>query len=269
MAGRVRISVTNLLEPLASYFSISAQANYPITNLRYPQRALMVWKSTSLVAQAARWDFTTAPTSAFGFLYLVTNVNTATVRLQGNATDVWTTPTFNQVYTVPQDPITGRRNLGIWLRTWPYRYLSAATDVQSTLDGQSVYQSGGIWFGPCLDIPAGLLGVPMTLTPKKPRQFQESYTGSFEEYADLGPARVQLGMTRRSQTNRAIPGIGDDLAKWLALDRQWGGVPAGVLLHSDSTSYAWVMRNTAEMDWSREGATIAKNTVTLIETLGP
>jgi hypothetical protein len=272
MAGRVRISVTNLLasQTPINFYGTAVNPLYPVSNFRVPERGLQVWKSTTVVAQGFVWDLGGAPSGAFGFLAVGVNMNITTALVQGDTVNgTWVTPPLTTTNAIFQDAQTGRWGFGRWFRTWPYRYLMLQWTALAPADGQAVHQSGGFWFGPCLDAPSGLLALPGSVEPMKPRQIDVAQAGTFEEYADLGPARAQWMLARRAKTNRGFAAAGDELEKWLAVDRAWGARPAAILLNSDTTRYAYIARNLGELAWGRDSAWVAKNSIRITETYGP
>jgi hypothetical protein len=272
MAGRVRISVTNLLasQTPINFYGTPVDANYPLVNLRTPERGLKLYKSTTITTQGFVWDLGGAPSGEFGFLAVGVNLNMNPVVVLGDTVNgTWVTPPLLSSSGVREDAQTGRRGFGRYFKTWPYRYLMLQWGAVAPTDGQGVHQCGGFWFGPCLDAPSGLLALPGSIEPQKPRMIDAAKAGTFEEYADLGPPRAQWTLGRRAPTNRGLVAAGDDLEKWLAVDRQWGGKPAAILLNSDTTRYAYIARNLGELAWGRDSAWAAKNTIRITETLGP
>lgn len=272
MAGRVWISVQNLLanQTPINFLGTPVDDNYPVANLGSPERGLKLWKSTAVAAQAFVWDLGGAPTGAFGFLAIGVNMNVATALVQGDTVNgPWVTPPLSISNAIFRDPQNGRWGYGRYFKTWPYRYVMLRWTALAPTDGQGVHQSGGFWFGPCLDAPTGLLALPGSLEPVKPRMIDAAKAGTFEEYADLGPPRAQWVLGRRASTNRGFVAADDDLEKWLAVDRQWGGRPAAILLNSETTRYAYIARNLGELAWGRGSARAATNTIRIMETLGP
>ena len=136
-------------------------------------------------------------------------------------------------------------------------------------DGQGVHQSGGFWFGPCLDAPSGLLALPgitgAAEAPNDRRGQGRDVRGIRRPGATSGAVDARTAGT----TNRGLVAAGDELEKWLAVDRQWGGRPAAILLNSDTTRYAYIARNLGELAWGRNSAWAATNNIRITETLGP
>lgn len=269
--GRMRVSRVNLLSQLAFTYISADLAAFPAVNLKTPERPLLVWKGTT-INESMSWDFGgVLPTMPGGYLLVVFNVNVPGVYGWGNtvSNEVGAPVTFNS--PTAEEPMTGRRNIGFWFKTAPIRYLAIFFNYGPTTDGQGAYQCGGIHFGPCLDYPRSLQG-DFTATALTPRAFLPAATQAFEDYQDQGVPRVQYSVDRRINVRRgligATPTATDDLAKLQLADRQWGGRPAAVMLHDRDPHKAWIMRNTSELSYVRQGL-VVRSPITLTETLGP
>lgn len=265
--SRMRVSRVNLLAQLPPQFVSSTQPAFPSVNLLTPERPFLLWKGNSL-NESMSWDFgANLPVVAGGYLLIVFNVNASGIFGWANtiSSEVGAPITFN--LATNEDPMTGRRNIGFWFKTASIRYLAIFFNYGSTTDGQSVYQCGGVHFGPCLDYPRSLLA-DFTATAVTPRAFLPASTQAFEDYQDQGVPRVQYSVDRRVSVQRGVIGVTDDLAKLQAADRQWGGRPAAVMLTDRDPNKAWIMRNTGELSYVRQGL-VVRSPITLTETVGP
>ena len=276
----MRVSVTNLLAtaPLSAF--ISEQTAFPVVNTRAPQRQLAPWKTIGGNGTTAFtvWDLAAIPpVNTPGFLAAVVNTNASLIYVQSYLVYPGTIQ-FTGIYPTVLDPITGRRHAGVWFRTWPWRYIELGNINSGTIqDGQLTWQIGGLHFGPCLQIPHGLLARGMTIGPVKPRTFQASLTNAIEDYQDRGPARTHITAEFRLRNiGRGDFSSTDALGQWHAFNRQWGGRPAAVMLTNQPRTVllgggpgqAWIMRNLAALDANR-ALTSATAQLDLIETYGP
>jgi F5/8 type C domain-containing protein len=148
----MRFLTNNLATEAATTITAStANTNFPASNLSNPLRS-KVWRSTSVTAQSIVFDLvTTEPINSIVLLWPKENgirlTDAAVIKIQANATNVWTSPavdqtlTINNDYSVASHFFTSDQNYRYWRVTItdptnPYGYL----------------ELGVVWLGKALDI---------------------------------------------------------------------------------------------------------------------
>lgn len=109
----------------------SEAAGYPIDNIRHPFRT-KPWKSTGLEDNIV-WDFSTPTTITCVSLINHNIVDGSTVKIQGNASDSWTSPSVNETLTYDAD-IMVKYFVGGAYRFWRL-YISQTTSEATYYDG--------------------------------------------------------------------------------------------------------------------------------------
>ncbi len=70
------------------------------------------------------------------------DVNFTSVTIQGNATDVWTSPSFTQDFTISKDDRVQRYKIYCALTAFNYQYLRIKIPAQTPVDGLSIFRVG-------------------------------------------------------------------------------------------------------------------------------
>lgn len=158
----MRISVTNHIETATiTVSSEQSSQDFGKENLKLATELDLPWKTTATGEQWAVFDHGTAkPVGRWAFL--ATNYMSA--RIQANATNTWTEPSYDAVVELD----TNHRGTGricaehAPLVAQSYRYNRWLIPSQSTTDGASYYRTGVITAGPLLELPRGLFWGPKT-----------------------------------------------------------------------------------------------------------
>lgn len=270
----MRASILNLFQPggVTPVASPAAHTSYPVTNLKYPERQLILWKSTSLVQQTIVWPLGAVTNGPM--LLVLPNANFSTIVLEGNNADVWTSPPFTQTLFFVWHHVSGRAATGLYLPLgFPYTFARLRIPAQATLDGTTAFALGGAHLGPILLTPPSGVLADFTIGPAQSPRFVPSDNMSLEDYIYDGPRRVQITVSRRARVANARPGSGsDDLWIWQGFDASVLGYPFAVIMSDQDPYKAWIVRQvTDEIGWAREQGNmrVMKSTMTLRETIGP
>lgn len=121
----------------------SAYTGYPVTNITDKWHMLRRFRAND--ATAANWlvrlDFGSTKSIA---AILLRYCNFTSVTIQGNATDVWTAPSFTQTITISKDTITNRYQLCTALTGFNYRYMRFYIPTGQTPTSDTVWFIGDI-----------------------------------------------------------------------------------------------------------------------------
>lgn len=104
----MRFMNTNYCTETSTVVTASTEApSYLASNLQNPLRSKS-WRSTAVASESVVFDFqTTEAMDSVVIMWPLENgirlTDTATIRIQANATNVWTTPSVNQLLTINND----------------------------------------------------------------------------------------------------------------------------------------------------------------------
>src|SRR5262245_22770274 len=87
----IRLSISNYV-PSATVTASSSAAAYPVANLRLCADLGLPWITTALGDQWALIDYGAAKSVA---RWAILDTNYTSARIQGNAADVWTAPSYD------------------------------------------------------------------------------------------------------------------------------------------------------------------------------
>ena len=122
--------------------SADQDSDWPASNLEILNSSTEAWRSTGKLETEIRIDLTEAKQNPTIGLY---RCNFTSVTIQGNDSDVWTSPSFSQAYTAVQDPdhfiYKLRKDLGA---SFNYRYLSIIIGAQDPIDGATYFEIGAL-----------------------------------------------------------------------------------------------------------------------------
>ena len=175
----------------------TADSEFPVTNLKRFQRA-KVWRTTSVSAQSVVIDLMTAE-SIDTFVMVFDPLNSPTfstgtiVRLQASATNVWTSPVFNQLASL--DEANGI--ISLFLTTsQEYRYWRIyIDDPTSTL---TYFEVSKIFLGLTTAISQSPSIGFMVKETDQSKIIGNEYG---HEYADNYPGRRQMGFDYKAITD--------------------------------------------------------------------
>lgn len=248
----------------------SQDAAYPATNAKTPHRPFLPYKSGGLGNQDLVFDFASPKTLQ---IIGIVNANVTQVRFQGNPTNSWGAPGFNQLVTVPRNPLSGRYQVVVILPnafgTFVYRYLRVLIPTQTPTDGAAAYKIGGVWAGATTLMPKNL-GWTMRLRAFEPREDLQPVDQGWRQRHVTGNVLVQIEAQRRSDIAFPTAMVGDQLKTWLDIDRQ--SREAGFfMLHlgNGDDTHAYVMQHVDHTEWSLDRKRKANSPYTLEEVVGP
>lgn len=261
----MKLSLLNLVAA-ASVIGSTAAAAFPAANVKSPERPFQPWRSTGLGVQSLVVDF-----GAAVVLNVVAPIhaNVGTVTIQGNATDVWTSPAYSQTQAIGRNPWNTRYQAAHLPVGFTYRYLRLLIDSQTPLDGLAYYSLGGLWAGG-LESPARAVRYDYDIEPIEPRKDVQPEHGGWRERLTMGYPLSQI-MTRRQALLAAdtVAGLADQLAAWLDLDRRmFAGDYFLLLLDRDVSRHVWVARRLNTPRW-RIAWPLAESDLEFEEVVGP
>ncbi len=110
----------------------SNDSNYPIANTLNYRNLLRHWRSTtsaSNVSIVGTWSSQRALTAI-----MLNDINFSSVTIQGNNTDVWTSPAFSQAFTTSVDTRVNRRKIYCALAGFNYTFFRILIPAQTPDD---------------------------------------------------------------------------------------------------------------------------------------
>lgn len=265
----IRFCMTNLVAGAGVVIAASsAAADNPASYLAFPGRPMLPWRSTAGGEQNVVVDFLAA--AVLSGIWLI-RTNFAQVTIQGNATDVWTSPSFSQTFTVARNPWNFRYQLAVPLSGFAFRYLRILIPSQTPADGTPAYLLGGVYAGAIESVPQSVR-FDVELTTVHPRQDVVQQYGAWRQRNVMGDPLAQLSVTRRARTTRLAPGYGDDVRRWQEIERRIRDNDFfAVMLGATDTSQGFVMRpvNQGHQKWTRTSLLRLQSTLDLEEVMGP
>lgn len=267
------VSFTNLVAAaLVTQTEGGEDANYPATNLKHPQRRYLPAKTTS-TAQS-RWVVDFGVAQALGFVELV-RANFVTATIQGNATNVWTSPSYSTAITIAQNPFNYQYQYGLVPVGFTYRYLSVLVPTQTPIEAPlSVFRLGGIHAGLATVAPTGF-SVDFDHVTEFPFSDASPSHEGWTQRSRLSNPLVTIKRKRGARFTHATPYIaGDEVRAW-TLNVDYPGWTADFFaLYEDlgNPSMAWLVRSVnGTMPWivRSDLPGVADSDWTLREVTGP
>jgi hypothetical protein len=142
----------NLCSNSATVITASSEnANFPASNLKNPLRSKR-WRSTDISSESVVFDFlTTEPVDSVAILWSkedgILLSNTAVIKIQANATDVWTSPAVDQTLTINNDYEIASH---YFTTDQSYRYWRVLITDAGNPNG--FLELGVVWIGKSLDL---------------------------------------------------------------------------------------------------------------------
>lgn len=243
--GRVRFSFTNFVST-ATVTPSTEDATYVAANIKTPQRPFLPWRTTALGDQYAVIDFLSAKTLG---LIEIANVNVATIRIQGNASDAWASPSYSVDLAVGQNPLTGRYQHAYLPSGFSYRYMRVFIPDQVPLDGAAYYSVGGVWAGTSLQPPVNFLA-DIEVGAEWPILEVSPPTGAWIQQSRAGEPYVRMTLRRIARVERLTPMVGDRLNDWLVLDRQMrAAAPFALFMNAGDAAQGYVVQLATSSPW--------------------
>lgn len=111
-----------------------------VLDYAHPNRG---WKASALISTSDNVviDFGTATSIP---AVVLDNLNSTSIKVQGNATDSWGAPSHSTTVAVSQDTADLRYKVYAALTSFNYRYMRILNNTSSAADGQAVLQIGAI-----------------------------------------------------------------------------------------------------------------------------
>jgi hypothetical protein len=232
----------------ATITSSSQDATFVRDNLKTPQRPFYPWKTTVATDSWAVIDFGAAQAVD---LVGVIACNVATVRIQGNATDSWGSPSYNSGdLTVSQNPWNGRYQLVNIPSGFTYRYLRLFIPTQTPVDGASVFSVGGLWAGVRVSA-AEHFRWGAQFTTVHPRLDVGPDHHGWRQRLRQGEPLVRIDCAIPAQTDAAQPARNDALDTWAGLQQQmWEAGHFLLFSNVVDDAQGWVMRLMNDPVWT-------------------
>ena len=181
----------NFINITDAMVTVSGQdTNYPkanmlnLANLRRHYRSLVTTETTVVI------DFGSARAVAG---LLLNDVNFTAATIQGNATNVWTSPSFSLSVTISADERVNRRKSFTQLTAFNFRYLRVVIPAQTPTDVLAYFRIGTLVCASSL--------LQLSSNPSYPYSYQAAYpepkevrfpTGGFEQ-VDMGSYKTWSG----------------------------------------------------------------------------
>lgn len=180
----------------------SSNANFPVANLKHPFRSKR-WRSTGVSSEWVKFDLSIFADAVDSFVMLwpkedpIAITSGATIRIQANDTDVWTSPSVDEYVTIND---TYKIASKYWTSAQTYRYWRVL--ISDVANPSGYLELGVVWFGKALGISNADKGFKYELEDKS----KVTSTPFGNEYVDEYPlvASVDLGYTNLSSTDVEI-----------------------------------------------------------------
>lgn len=267
----IRYCIVNEVSASAGSIVISGSSELttsPVSNISKPGRPMLPWRTALSSEQYAVIDFL-SPKTLTG-LWLV-RTNFSHVFIQGNATNVWTAPSFSKSCTITRSPWNFRYQLAVPLVQFTYRYLRILIPSQAPVDGTTAFLLGGVYAGLLERFPQNFR-FDVEFTTVQPQQDVGQQFGGWRQRNVMGEPLAQLSATRMARTTRLTPGYQDDLQRWQEIERRIRDNDMfAIMLGDTDTSQGLVVRpiNQGHFKWTRVNDMRTQSTMDLEEVLGP
>lgn len=134
--------------PIGTVTATSAQSDFPATKVSDFTTPNDPYKSTGAAGTAQRLVIDFGSTRTLQGLHL-DHINVGSVKVQGNGTATWTSPSYSGTVAVSADPLDDRLKSFVDLRStsWAsvgYRYLSIQCNTSTTTFGGTVWIVGAV-----------------------------------------------------------------------------------------------------------------------------
>jgi len=251
LGSKIYISIQNYVAATPTVITGStAAANSPASNLSKPGRPFMPWRTTTGGDQSAVINFAAA--KVVDAVWLV-RTNFTSVRIQGNTSDSWGAPPFDQAFTIGLSPWNFRYQLGSRLTGFNYQYMRVLIPSQTPTDGTTAYLLGGVWAGPIEKLPQNVR-FDVNLATVQPSLDVAPQHQGWRQRLVLGEPLCRIAAMRTSRITHMMPGYQDDLTLWQSIARRVReNDMLAILLGAADSSQAFVVRpiNEAHWQWTR------------------
>lgn len=265
----VRVCITNLVCGAGVVVTGSSETtDSPATNILKPGRPMLPWRTAAGGAQNVVVDLLTA-TTLTGIWLIRTNFSQVTI--QGNATNVWTSPTFSRAFTISRNPWNFRYQLAVPLTGFTFRYLRILIPSQTPVDGTAAYLLGGVYAGVTERIPQNFR-FDVELTTVQPALDEVQQSGAWRQRLVMGEPLAAIAATRAARLTVLAPGYADDLNRWQDLARRIRDNDIfALVLGAQDPSQGFVVRpvNQNHWKWTRRNLLRTESIWELEEVMGP
>lgn len=266
--SRIYVSIQNYVADAGAIIAASSElADNPATNTAIPGRPFMPWRSAAGGDQSVVINF--GATRSVGGVWLI-RTNFTSVNIQGNPSDSWGAPAFDQAYTITRSPFNWRYQFGVKLSGFSYQFMRIRIPSQTPTEG-SAYLLGGVWAGPVESLPQNFR-FDVNLATVQPSQDVSPAHQGWRQRLVLGEPLTRIAAMRSSRITRMMPGKSDDLNDWQDIARRIRANDAFALLLGDADqSQAYILRpiNEAHWQWTRRRLNRAESPWELEELIGP
>lgn len=219
----------------------AVQANFPLSNLAEwwaPYRTVRATGNTSGTTYFGL-DFGAAFTPV---AIIVGNVNVASIKIQGNATDSWGSPSRDSgALTVAQDPLTGRYNYIYEPSSWTTntRYLRVVSNTATETDSTDVLSVGYMLVLTTLTSYTTPFADPLGLSPSE-AVLSTELSGGGDDTVSIGRVRANISIAQSLFASAQESEV-------LGLLRQNGRSGAFVLYLDDGdTSQVYIVKRSSD-----------------------
>jgi hypothetical protein len=182
---------TNFCTETATVVSAStAEARFPVANLKNPFRSKR-WRSTSETDQWVKFDLQTAEDiDSVVILWPkedgIRLSDSAVVKVQANATDVWTAPAVDVTMTIDNTYVLATH---FFTSDQSYRYWRIT--VTDPANAYGYIELGVVWLGKGLDIPSAQNGFKYSISDLS----KQTQTDFGHDYVDEYPTSASLSLS--------------------------------------------------------------------------
>jgi hypothetical protein len=235
---QARLSVQNWAQS-ATITADSAAADWPASNLRYPQSPMLGWRSTSTALNQIYVDFGTPRLIEMVVLVHLNAVSTQIALATTPAGVDYVSP-----LTATQPNWWNRRNMVAFLVTPEVtrRYLRVGLTPGSTTDGAAYFHMGGIWAGPLVALPRDIRWDEQMVTMEPVLDLQPQHQGWRQRLKTGDPYTVIRARRLAVTANGAAAGVNAELDQWNVIDYYlWDHDAIAWYSNRGNNSHAWIM----------------------------
>lgn len=187
----MRLLTTNLCtEAVTTVTASSSDPSFPSSNLKHPFRSKR-WRSTGVTSESVTFDMQTSEAvDSVVILWPkedgVKLTSSAVIKIQANATNVWTSPAVDQVITVSDDYSVASH---FFSTDQSYRYWRLV--VTDTTNPWGYIEIGQVWIGKSLSVQNAENGFRFGLSDKS----KSLETDFGHKYTDEYPLQALVSVT--------------------------------------------------------------------------
>jgi hypothetical protein len=260
MASQSYISFSNLAK--TATITVSSEASgYPKANLQEPELLGLPWRATVATDSWIVIDLGSA--IPFDRLSLI-GANVTSVKIQQHTSDSWGAPAYDSgTLTIGRDPDQRLYRLTVASGgNFTRRFTRIVIPTQTPVSG-STFELAGIHLGNFTTIPHGIAVFPGYRAARaRPFVSHRAQLGGWSVAYPSGDTFSTPRYSRFAAKSTTTPGIGDEYASWLAIDRQIDAAPKGIFclaLPWLGPGAVGMFRQVNDHDWQDDGATVMRD----------